>query len=97
MVETAAKVMDGAPRFPARRTPRKFAASKKWKADSTHCSTDGKYLCTCNALAGISQSKVNPKPMTSQYGHYFLYDFLSRDAVSKSKTKRKKDDDDKPR
>ena len=31
MGETAAKVMDGAPRFPARVTPGKCAASKNWK------------------------------------------------------------------
>ena len=37
MGETAAKVMDGAPRFPARVTPVEDAASKNWKPATTHC------------------------------------------------------------
>ena len=36
MSETAAKVMDGAPRFPARVTPAEDAASKNWKGATTH-------------------------------------------------------------
>ena len=36
VTETAAKVMDGAPRFPARVTPVEDAASKNWKGATTH-------------------------------------------------------------